>query len=317
MKLLAVDDDPTILEMLSNCLTARHGFDLVCAVHAEQALALLDDSETDFDCFLLDIMLPGIDGIALYAKLRSLQKHRQTPILMITASTTADLMNRAFEAGATDFIYKPLNGVELGARINTAGLLNDSLRRERVAHHSLAELTDLMKIRPEESFDLGVPDVHDLNGFENRLLRLPEGCYAMNLIAIKLPQVRNIFDTLTPAEFCRQMVRVAEASVEALQDQRCILGYAGNGVMVAAIFARSRIDPLGVQRLVQQNLTQSRQPSDAGGDLAEDVAVKSLTNQRLWTARSACGKVREYVGQNAPREQAATDDGDSFFSFEI
>jgi len=113
------------------------------------------------------------------------------------------------------------------------------------------------------------------------------------------------------------MVRVAEASVEALQDQRCILGYAGNGVMVAAIFARSRIDPLGVQRLVQQNLTQSRQPSDAGGDLAEDVAVKSLTNQRLWTARSACGKVREYVGQNAPREQAAADDGDSLFSFEI
>lgn len=316
MRILAVDDDPTIRDMLRNCLTAQHGFDLVCAEHAEGALALLEDSDTDFDCFLLDIMLPGIDGITLCAELRSLIKYRDTPILMVTASTTHDLMERAFRAGATDFIYKPLNGVELGARINTAGLLNDSLRREQVAHHSLAELTRLMKIRCEESFDLGVPDVYDLNGFENRLLRLPEGCYAMNLIAIRLPQIRNIFDALTPAEFCSQMVRVAEASIVALQRHRCILGYAGNGVLVTAILARNRVDSASVQRLIEDELAQGWTVSQEGRNSTVEVSVQSISPQRLWTGRSACNKVREHIGQDLSIDDTASDCLDSLFSFE-
>lgn len=317
MRILAVDDDPTILDMLRDCLTGAAGFDLECAEDAEEALDLLDTSTMPFDCFLLDIMLPGIDGVSLCAQLRKRKDHQMTPIIMITASRTHDLMQRAFHAGATDFIFKPLNGIELGARINTAGMLNDSLRREQVAHHSLSELTDLMKIKRDESFDLGVAGVDDLNGFENRLLRLPVGCYAMNLIAIKLPQIRNIFDTLTPAEFCGQMGRVAQASVNALRNHRVIMGYAGNGTIVAAIITRTRIDPVSIQRLIEKELTNAWLSSSAGQAIGADVSVLAMSEQRLWSGLSACNAIQDFLRKDAEPDAVAFDEVANLFTVEI
>lgn len=317
MRILAVDDDATVLEMLSDYLTNRQGFDLVCVEDAEQALALLKKPGPDFDCFLLDIMLPGIDGITLCAELRNLKKHQKTPILMITASTTHDLMERAFEAGATDFVYKPLNGLDLGARINTAALLNDSLRGEQAARRSLAELTEEIKARREDGFDLGVPDVVDLNGFEDRLLSLPQGCYAMNLLAIKLPQMRNIFETLSPTEFCDQMALVTEASINALQSHRYILGYVGNGVLVAVILARHLVNPAAIQHLIKADLARKPMHSGVGGDMGADLSVQAISNQRLWTGRSACDKVREYIGQHALKATDTMKDIDRLVSSEI
>tara|TARA_R110000850_G_scaffold86005_2_gene185451 strand:- start:272 stop:1225 length:954 start_codon:yes stop_codon:yes gene_type:complete len=317
MRILAVDDDPTILDMLRDCLTGAAGFDLECAEDAEEALDLLDTSTMPFDCFLLDIMLPGIDGVSLCAQLRKRKDHQMTPIIMITASRTHDLMQRAFHAGATDFIFKPLNGIELGARINTAGMLNDSLRREQVAHHSLSELTDLMKIKRDESFDLGVAGVDDLNGFENRLLRLPVGCYAMNLIAIKLPQIRNIFDTLTPAEFCGQMGRVAQASVNALRNHRVIMGYAGNGTIVAAIIARKRIDPVAIQRQIEKELTNAWLSSNAGQGIGADVSVLAVSEQRLWSGLSACNAIQDFLRKDAEPDEVAFDEVANLFTVEI
>lgn len=317
MKILAVDDDPTILDMLREFLPEQYQFDLVCAESADQAVEYTKAAVVPFDCFLLDIMLPGIDGIELCGHIRKMQEYRTTPVIMITASRQLNLMERAFRAGATDFIFKPLNGVELGARINTAGMLKDSLRRERVAMHSLSELTGLMKIRREESFDLGVAGVEDLNGFENRLLRVPEGCYAMNLIAIKLPQIRNIFDQLTPAEFCRQMVRVADASVRALRDERCVLGHAGNGVIVGAVMARARIDPADLQERIQDALTQDWMAAKAERDIGADISVSSIAKRRLWSGLSACNALRDYLGRDASPAAAAFDETESLFKFEI
>ncbi len=317
MRILAVDDDPTILDMLRDSLSKQFGFDLECAEDAEEAMTILADPTKSFDCFLLDIMLPGVDGIELCARLRALNDHKTTPVIMITASRTHDLMARAFHAGATDFIFKPLNGIELGARINTAGMLNESLRRERVAHHSLAELTELMKIRRDDSFDLGVAGVDDLNAFENRLLRLPAGCYAMSLVAIKLPQIRNIFDTLEPAEFCRQMVRVAKASVAALSDTRCIIGYAGNGILVAAVLDRSRLNPAEIQTRIEADLTETWMASRIGSDIGADVSVRSISSQRLWSGLSACNMVRDYLGKDAPPEDDAFEAIGGLFDFQI
>ncbi|MFT6090565.1 response regulator [Sulfitobacter sp.] len=317
MRILAVDDDPTILDMLSNYLTVEQGFDLFCAEDAEQALVLVNKTRPDFDCFLLDIMLPGMDGIMLCAELRKLKQHQKTPILMITANTRHDLMERAFEAGATDFVYKPLNGVDLGARINTAGLLNESLRGEQAARRSLAELTEQVNARRDENFDQGVPDVFDLDGFESRLMRLSDGCYAMNLLAIKLPQMRNIFEELTPTEFCDQMAKVTEATITALQSNRYILGYVGNGVLVVAILARHVVSPAAVQHLIKAALAQKPMHAGATGNMGVDLSVHAISNQRLWTGRSACDKVRDYIGQHALNAKDTMKDIDRLVSTEM
>lgn len=295
MRILAVDDDPTILDMLRDYLTPKQGFDLVCAESAEEALGVIEATSNPFDSFLLDIMLPGVNGIELCGNIRGLQTYKSTPIIMITGSQKQDLMENAFVAGATDFIAKPLNGVELAARINTAGMLNASMRREREANHTLSELTELMKIRRDESFDLNVQGVDDFHGFENKLLRLPEGCYAMSLVAVKLPQITNIFESLSPPEFCRQMVRVAQATVDALADERFFVGYAGSGTLVGVIMGRARFKPDVVEQKIAAILAQNATPLPKGGDLAADITVEQISGQRLWSGLSACNAMRDYV----------------------
>jgi CheY-like chemotaxis protein len=121
MRILAVDDDPIILDLLKGSLTAHDQYELMCSASAEQALQTVAAETVPIDCFLLDIMLPGVDGIELCDRIRKLRQYRTTPIIMITASRDPELMGRAFEAGATDFISKPLDGVELQPAPRTRG----------------------------------------------------------------------------------------------------------------------------------------------------------------------------------------------------
>ena len=62
MRILAVDDDPIILDLLKGSLNKDNSGDLICCETAEDALEVLETQTTPIDCFLLDIMLPGIDG---------------------------------------------------------------------------------------------------------------------------------------------------------------------------------------------------------------------------------------------------------------
>ena len=65
----------------------------------------------------------------------------------------------------------------------------------------------------------------------------------MNLFAVKLPQIRNIFGAVTAQEFCTQMVCVAEATVDALAQDRFFVGHAGSGMLVGVVMGRARFNP--------------------------------------------------------------------------
>lgn len=103
MRILIVDDDRLFLELVSVNLEKKGLADLTFAVSAEDALKVIDKQIVPFDCVLLDIVMPDIDGIELCTNLRQRPEYRTTPIIMITASQSAKQMDCAFEAGATDF----------------------------------------------------------------------------------------------------------------------------------------------------------------------------------------------------------------------
>jgi DNA-binding response OmpR family regulator len=90
-----------------------------CDVHAAQnsreALAAL--RREDYDLILLDIMMPGIDGIQLCRILKAHELTRDIPIMMVTAVTQVQDKIRGLEAGADDYITKPFSGAELLARV--------------------------------------------------------------------------------------------------------------------------------------------------------------------------------------------------------
>jgi two-component system phosphate regulon response regulator OmpR len=110
--LLIVDDDERIRGLLQKFLM-RHGFLVTVARDAAQARRLL--SGLDFDLVVLDVMMPGEDGLSLT---RSLRPRLATPILLLTARGEADNRIEGFEAGADDYLVKPFEPKELLLRIN-------------------------------------------------------------------------------------------------------------------------------------------------------------------------------------------------------
>lgn len=110
--LLIVDDDERIRMLLQKFLM-RHGFLVTAArdsAHARRILAGLD-----FDLIVMDVMMPGEDGISLC---RSLRETHTTPILLLTAKGETDNRIEGLEAGADDYLSKPFEPKELLLRIN-------------------------------------------------------------------------------------------------------------------------------------------------------------------------------------------------------
>ena len=110
--LLVVDDDERIRGLLQKFL-ARQGFWVSAARDAAHARRLLEGLE--FDLIVLDVMMPGEDGISLTASLR---EDLATPILLLTAKGETEDRIRGLEAGADDYLPKPFEPKELLLRIN-------------------------------------------------------------------------------------------------------------------------------------------------------------------------------------------------------
>ncbi len=127
--LLLVEDNEDILANLYAFLEPL-GYELDCARNGRTGLAMAIDQH--FDCIVLDIMLPGIDGISLCRELRD-KHHKLTPIIMLTARDAVADRVQGLEAGADDYLVKPFALKELEARIRAL------LRRGRMSSGNSAD----------------------------------------------------------------------------------------------------------------------------------------------------------------------------------
>jgi len=113
VRVLIIEDDPAIAANLYDYLEAR-GHSPDAAADGITGLHLAVTGR--FDCILLDLKLPGMDGITLARKLRE-EAHVDTPILMLTARDTLDDKLKGFEHGADDYLVKPFALKEVEARL--------------------------------------------------------------------------------------------------------------------------------------------------------------------------------------------------------
>ena len=140
-RILVVDDQPANLRAVSALLT-RHGYEVVTAASGEEALALSMTAAPDL--MLLDMMMPGMDGFELLAKLKQRPALHRLPTVFLTAAQDRELLLRAFDAGAVDYVTKPFMPEELLARVNAhVGLKLTRDRLERVARER-QELVNLV-----------------------------------------------------------------------------------------------------------------------------------------------------------------------------
>jgi two-component system phosphate regulon response regulator PhoB len=136
-KILVVDDEEDILELVRYNLS-REGYKILCASSGEEGLKIARVENPDL--IVLDLMLPGVDGLDVTRRLKSDDTTRKIPIVMLTAKGEESDIVTGLELGADDYITKPFSPRVLVARVRTAlrrGLKDKPEEKEALKIHEI------------------------------------------------------------------------------------------------------------------------------------------------------------------------------------
>ncbi|OLP58460.1 PleD family two-component system response regulator [Xaviernesmea oryzae] len=149
-RILVVDDVPANVKLLEARLMAEY-FEVLTAADGYEALAICD--KVSVDIVLLDVMMPGIDGFEVCERLKANSRTAHIPVVMITALDQPSDRVRGLQAGADDFLTKPVNDLQLLSRVKSLARLkavSDELRLRAETARSVG-LYDLERYeRPDE-----------------------------------------------------------------------------------------------------------------------------------------------------------------------
>lgn len=199
-RILVVDDIQTNLKLLQVRLSAEY-FEVVLASNGHEALEICARGQCDI--VLLDVMMPGMDGFEVARRIKANPASHHIPIIMVTALDQPADRVRGLEAGADDFLTKPIDDVALIARVR-------SLARLKMA-------TDEMRMRVATSRQIGVPDAADdaINdqGLNGRVLVVEDHASTADRIASALAREHTVGIAADPQD---ALFRAAEGKFDLL-----------------------------------------------------------------------------------------------------
>lgn len=171
MKILIVDDSVHVRLQIQAFLAAGGYRDLIFADSAAQAFTYLGIAGKPFtaaevDLILMDIQMAGTDGIEATQTIKAKSAYKDVPVLMITGEDTEESLERAFSAGAVDYITKPLRKLELLARVGSFLMLRQETIKRKEREQDLINLT--AELRKANSALSRIAELDGLTGIANR-----------------------------------------------------------------------------------------------------------------------------------------------------
>jgi len=135
MKIFLVDDEPEICRMVKTMVEPL-GVEVQTSSDSQEAALILERDK--FDGIMLDVAMPGLDGFQLARRIRATPLNQRAPIIMMTGMDDVDTMRRAFEAGVTFFIGKPVSRERVYAIFRTArgAMLAERRRSARLPYRT-------------------------------------------------------------------------------------------------------------------------------------------------------------------------------------
>jgi len=196
---LVADDDP-VMRLLMLEMLAQVGLDAIEAEDGVQALACYQSTAPDL--VLLDVEMPGMDGFSVCREIRRLETHSVVPIIMVTGGDELESVTKAYEAGATDFVSKPINWPILGHRVLYVLRASDAITRLRIAdaHHRavLAAIPDTFFRMNKDGFYLDYEQGHEASSVfssDNCVGRHLNQVLPEDIAQHMLEEVRTVLDT--------------------------------------------------------------------------------------------------------------------------
>lgn len=293
MKILAVDDDPMVLELLKDSLPKAGYPDISVAVSAAEAMEIIQTSDALFDCFLLDIQMPQMSGIELCDWIRYIPEYAEVPILMVTAMSDKVFINQAFAAGASDYVTKPFDPLELSTRMRVAQRLNEKQRDARQNGEMVQTLLNGNFPGKKFNFDSAfairdVAGVIDRIALENFLLQMGRGgMFATNIFAFQIMNARDLYDSCSTEEYYYTITDIAEAIADSLSYGEAFVSHAGRGAFICVCHGRDQINPDDLCTSVQQAIDEMELVYDDWREMNVTVAMSPIQRMGLRSGRAA------------------------------
>jgi signal transduction histidine kinase len=234
---LVVDDDQRNVRLMESILRGS-GYRVVKAYNGEEAMRVVESEPPDL--LLLDVMMPKMSGFELCQKLKGRYETRLLPIILVTALNALEDKVQALEYGADDFLSKPINKVELLAKVRSVlrvKALQDELERKRTELEAANQELVRMQGFKESMMQMVV---HDLKN--------PLASIMGNVQLIQMQSVEMV----TPVRLMELLQRTQES---ARQLMRMIL----NILQIGRLEERKmplKLEPVPLHRLVQENVDE-------------------------------------------------------------
>lgn len=312
MKILAIDDDPIILQLLEQFMSAIGDHELETAMSAVEACDIVGDHQTaQYDCFLIDIQMPGMDGMELVKYLRTLDCYRDTPVLMLTAMSEKRYVDGAFAAGATDYVTKPFEVTELKTRLGLAEKLAANRRPSVKKVFAAQKLQGAQAVQEDPSdFKLFEPisivevdNVIEIVALENYVSQLSRSSlFGSTCFAFSIRKIQEYYDEMSNFEFSALVTDVAEAISDALIGHQFLMSYAGNGVFICVSESGWLPDMDKLQDRVNLQLAVTPFYNNHGEQLRPRVAGGEATRM-IW--KSSESLLETLANAHASAERAA------------
>ncbi|SHG79497.1 response regulator [Marivita hallyeonensis] len=250
MKILAVDDDAIALELLEVSLIHAGYDDIDLARSAAEAMTLIDAADTTYDCMLFDIVMPNTGGIELCQQVREIPRYCNVPIIMITAVKSEEVLKDAILAGATDYVHKPYDGLELGARLRAASMLSEAaqtLGRSYALQHATDDTSEPSGLRLSDAVTLETkPGIVTQIALWDQMAKsgpLPEG---VHVFATAIVGGSAIFNSVSNAIFRSFLNEFAVVLAQTTHVWTPQISYLGDGVFGVALL---KADPADIEKI--------------------------------------------------------------------
>jgi CheY-like chemotaxis protein len=302
VKILAVDDDPFIRDMLTHIIGSWGLATLTTAESAEKAILVISREKQLFDCLLIDMRMLGVSGKELCSWVRTLPDYKDTPIFMVTALSDKSDIDAAFLAGASDYISKPISPPDIISRVNQVyRRFNKSTSGKAVEGQYLTS----------DSFDFnkpmrlgGVNGEIEIDAMENYIVKTSKASAEHTQIFSFV-----IKDAAKICAICNQKTFINILQITGMMISRCLSGHqffisnAGYGAFVVVLDNLSITDNFwnGLEARIHAKLRDIKIPLSSGGSIGVVPYMSQPLALNMWSGRHAGDILYRSIGDAETR----------------
>ncbi|WP_216831857.1 diguanylate cyclase [Alkalihalobacterium elongatum] len=280
--ILVVDDCIDSRQLLERLLHRAGYNDIIMAASADETFEILQRQGNEIDLILLDVIMPGMDGIEVCDQIKEIEAVKDIPIIMVTGLNNVKVLEQAFIAGAIDYVTKPFHSVELKARIASVLRLKDEmdqrkLREEElvIANGKLHQLNEALERLSSLDGLTGIPNRRKFNSYvELEWKRAKRQKSNLSLILLDIDKFKLYNDTyghLEGDECLKKVAKILQASVKRSTDLVARYG----GEEFAVVLPDTDLDgAVHLAEIMRRNIENSKIPHETS--TVSDVVTISL-----------------------------------------